>query len=51
LYDDRLEELTSCLEKQKIREEKKSKGIATDSESDEEMPFKAQEVTESPIDA
>jgi len=37
------------LEKQKIREEKKSKGIATDSDSDVEIPFKAQDVTENPI--
>jgi hypothetical protein len=50
LYDDRLEELTSCLEKQKIKEEKKSEGIAMDSNSDEEIPFKVQKVTENPID-
>ncbi|EGI67212.1 PREDICTED: general transcription factor 3C polypeptide 6 isoform X1 [Acromyrmex echinatior] len=34
--DEKLEELSIFLEKQKIREEKKSKGIALDSESDEE---------------
>nr|XP_012225219.1 PREDICTED: general transcription factor 3C polypeptide 6 [Linepithema humile]XP_012225220.1 PREDICTED: general transcription factor 3C polypeptide 6 [Linepithema humile] len=37
--DDRLEELSTYLEKQKIREEKKSKGIEPDSESDENSSF------------
>jgi len=37
--DEKLEELSIFLEKQKIREEKKSKGIALDSESDEENPI------------
>lgn len=37
--NDRLEELSIFLEKQKIREEKKSKGIASDSESDEGNPL------------
>lgn len=37
--DDKLEELSTFLEKQKIREEKKSKGIPADSESDEDNPL------------
>lgn len=37
--DDKLEELSMFLEKQKIREEKKSKGITADSESDEDNPL------------
>ncbi|EZA56373.1 hypothetical protein DMN91_010300 [Ooceraea biroi] len=48
MHDDRMEELRLYLEKQKIREEKKSKGIATDSESDEEVPSVAQKATENP---
>jgi hypothetical protein len=32
--NDKLEELSMFLEKQKIREEKKSKGIASDSDED-----------------
>lgn len=39
--DDKLEELSMFLEKQKIREEKKSKGIPADSESDEDNPLAA----------
>lgn len=39
VHDDRLEELSTYLEKQKIREEKKSKGIESDSESDENSSF------------
>ncbi|CAL1675433.1 unnamed protein product [Lasius platythorax] len=46
IRDDRLEELSTFLEKQKIREEKKSKGIVPDSESDEDnlcIPYKIKE--------
>ncbi|KAL0122333.1 hypothetical protein PUN28_007217 [Cardiocondyla obscurior] len=39
IRNDKLEELSVFLEKQKIREEKKSKGIASDSESDEDIPL------------
>lgn len=39
--NDKIEELSMFLEKQKIREEKKSKGIASDSESDEDNPLAA----------
>lgn len=48
MRDEKLEELSLYLEKQKIREEKKSKGIEPDSESDEEIPFMAQTATENP---
>lgn len=47
--NDKLEELSMFLEKQKIREEKKSKGMASNSESDEENPlaaYKTKEKTE-----
>lgn len=40
--NDRLEQLSIFLEKQKIREEKKSKGIASDSESDEDNSLTAE---------
>ncbi|XP_077281058.1 general transcription factor 3C polypeptide 6 [Temnothorax americanus] len=39
--NDKLEELNVFLEKQKIREEKKSKGILSDSEPDEDNPLVA----------
>ncbi|TGZ45621.1 general transcription factor 3C polypeptide 6 [Temnothorax longispinosus] len=39
--NDKLEELNMFLEKQKIREEKKSKGILSDSEPDEDNPLVA----------
>ncbi|XP_063984288.1 golgin subfamily A member 6-like protein 24 [Diachasmimorpha longicaudata] len=39
LQDVRLEALNEYLEKQKVREEKRQKGIELDSESDEESPF------------
>jgi len=42
IRNDRLEELSIFLEKQKIREEKKSKGIASDSESDEDNTLTAE---------
>lgn len=44
--NDKLEELSMFLEKQKIREEKKSKGIASNSESDEENPLAAHKTKE-----
>ncbi|KAL2719104.1 putative serine/threonine-protein kinase dyrk1 [Vespula squamosa] len=39
IRDNRIDALCAYLEKQKIREEKKSQGIALDSESDEDNPF------------
>ncbi|KAI4486635.1 hypothetical protein M0804_006005 [Polistes exclamans] len=39
IRDKRIDALCAYLEKQKIREEKKSQGIALDSESDEDNPF------------
>ncbi|XP_015108536.1 mediator of RNA polymerase II transcription subunit 12 [Diachasma alloeum] len=39
MREERLEALNEYLEKQKIREEKRQKGIEPDSESDEESPF------------
>lgn len=46
VHDNRLEELSTYLEKQKIREERKSKGIESDSESDENSSFITQETKE-----
>lgn len=48
IRDDRMEELSTYLEKQKIREEKKSKGIMLDSESDEDLfiPYQIKEISE-----
>lgn len=50
MHNDRIEELNLYLKKQKLREEKKSKGIVTDSESDEEIPFIPQKATENLAD-
>ncbi|XP_011314133.1 uncharacterized protein [Fopius arisanus] len=54
MRDERLEALNEYLEKQKIREEKRQKGIEPDSESDEENPFamyqtKVKGAEESPV--